>query len=40
MSRDSVAITTRANADRVEVVVSGNGPRLQPDVADRLFEPS
>ena len=34
-----VAVTTRVVADRVEVVVSDNGPGLRPEVADRLFEP-
>jgi signal transduction histidine kinase/ligand-binding sensor domain-containing protein len=34
-----VTVTTRATEDRVEVVVSDNGPGLQPEVADRLFEP-
>ena len=34
-----VAVTTRVVADRVEVVVSDNGPGVRPEVADRLFEP-
>jgi len=34
-----VTVTTRAGADRVEVVVRDNGPGLQAEVADRLFEP-
>ena len=34
-----VTVTTRVVADRVEVVVSDNGPGLQAEVADRLFEP-
>jgi signal transduction histidine kinase/ligand-binding sensor domain-containing protein len=34
-----VTVTTRTSADRVEVVVSDNGPGLQPEIADRLFEP-
>lgn len=34
-----VTVSTRVVAGRVEVVVSDNGPGLQADVADRLFEP-
>ena len=34
-----VTVATRVLADYVEVVVSDNGPGLQADVADRLFEP-
>lgn len=34
-----VTVTTRAREGRVEVVVSDNGPGLQPEFADRMFEP-
>ena len=34
-----VAIATRVVGDRVEVVVADNGPGLQPEIAERLFEP-
>ena len=34
-----LAVITRVVADRVEVAVSDNGPGLQPEIADRLFEP-